>query len=180
MCWESKSKNRPTMRTARKDIKVIKFLERTQESDVFLPPYYTDVATYKLGKVEESILDEPIDWRRTLINGRYNIERGLHSYSANVRVCAYNAHFNEREIVVYQPRSSSLRNFHSCLDYWFASDKLCLTLAVIPKGSHYYLNGKGEYVSDKLKIVKYFGNLKEIFDRHNVVVEIPENAWDLE
>ena len=133
MCWESKKI--PELKIAPIDIPVFKVVHK-DHSAYYQPFYY-----YSLNKVYTTNLGVPSGhiWERL-----YQINEGFHSYSATE--CR----------VVRTHSSDGIRTYISVLHDTTKLDcyaNAAIMKCVIPKGSQYYLNNRGEYVSNKIKTV---------------------------
>ena len=131
MCW--KSKNKPILKVADKDIPVKKVLERSFGE--LCSPYFVEF-TWEIGKVYEVEMEVLME-----SDGDYVIESGFHSAEEIEKIEAddLDDYYN-----VY------LANKHPIV---MSFKKLDIYDAVIPAESNYYVNEYGEYVSDRLKII---------------------------
>ena len=128
MCWVSKVK--PVKQYAYDDIVVYKVL--IEWEGVLCSPYVLSF-TWKLNTIYESNLNYPELHIKRFSRGltypfRYEIYEGFHS-------CARGYTLNEYYLVIMNAHPSA--EIYEC---------------IIPKGSYYYKNSRGEYVSDKLII----------------------------
>ena len=155
MCWASKKANK---KVADKNIPIFKVCSRTTKKDIVLPIYRQHDGNftyfvYKLGiiykdhnalsdirKVDEGFFS--IGYHYDL--GYYEINRAYHSYSletVNIKFCT---------------DEGVLRIMHgeTKLDTFWDRDEgtpyFVIVEGYIPKGSEYYLNENGEYVSDAI------------------------------
>ena len=126
MCWISKIK--PVKQYAYNDIVVYKVLIERRG----LRSPYVQFFTWKLNTIYESNLDYPELYinRFRSYPFKYEINEGFHS-------CA---------------RGYTLNEYYLALTYTYPSAEIYE--CIIPKGSYYYKNSRGEYVSDKLIIKK--------------------------
>lgn len=126
MCWISKIK--PVKQYAYDDIVVYKVLIERRG----LRSPYVQSFTWELNTIYESNLDYPKlcikEWIYSFIN--YEINKGFHS-------CA---------------KGYTLNQYYLALICIYPSAEIYE--CIIPKGSYYYKNSRGEYVSDKLIIKK--------------------------
>ena len=138
MCW--KSEFEAVKETAEVDIEVYKILEREEDDEsVFYAPYYKTV--YRLGRVLATNIGKPYKHHVTFTKFLFRINEGLHSYSKDC-ITLYNGH-----IYINAPKS------HIPLDWWNGKDcykSYVIVKCAIPKGSKYYYNSDGLYVSNKL------------------------------
>lgn len=124
MCWSSKTK--PVLQIAEEDIPVKKILLCREGTNNYVSPCYREFS-WNVNKVHTTKLGEPIKPFLT-----YDISQGFHS----------------------------CENIRALGTFWaigwhviFERDSYEVVLnAIIPKGSEYYKNEYGEYVSNKLKI----------------------------
>ena len=128
MCWVSNYI--PKLKTAEEDIKVKKILLKAKDSSLH-SPCKTDFK-WELGKVYESELGEisrPLSY--------YRINNGFHSCQnickSDIYWCSY---INNEMHMLF-----GINEGEEIFD------------AIIPKGSEYYFNEDGEYVSNKLIIL---------------------------
>lgn len=117
------------------------------------------IVTLISGKIESAFIGFPYELNEVYsinkdlfifpaILGRgtgYGILEGFHSYSTNVIYKYDNACIN-----VYN-KNVWINSFSA---YFYTG--LSIASCIIPKGSTYYLNELGEYVSDKIKILTVF------------------------
>ena len=127
MCWSSSYI--PQLKTAEEDIKVKKVLLKTEDS-LLHSPCETDFK-WELGKVYENEIGIILQ-----LFSYYHINKGFHScqniYNGNTYWCSC---INNEEHILFE-----IDKGEEIFD------------AIIPKGSEYYLNEYGEYVSNKLMI----------------------------
>jgi hypothetical protein len=130
MCWESHSI--PELKIASEDIPVFKVVKK-DHSAYYQPFYY-----YSLNMVYTTNLGTPLGY---IWMCQYQINEGFHSYSTEkCKVITLNGDsINTYISVLY----NNIRLDH----YVNATVMKC----VIPKGAQYYLNNRGEYVSNKIK-----------------------------
>ena len=144
MCWIGEN----IERIAKEDIPCFKIVRKTEAKDVVESVYMHKC--YQLNKLYE-LEDVIIPELGYNYNGRpCGIYRGFHSYNSDVTVRITNDDVTPIYFVVYSgdiaPRM---------LDSFFiAIDNLCKVEGIIPKGSTYYLNRQGEYVSNKIKLLR--------------------------
>lgn len=144
MCIETKEKLE--INIAEKDIKVIKILSYCDKVSKFLffkrkkivqcvSPYLNK--RYKLGKLyKDDIKYSYLDDLKV-----YRTSKGLYSFA------------NENSI------TTNFAFYPLPLHY-----KRGIFRAIIPNGSKYYTNGKGEFCSDSLKILSYIKDLNLVID----------------
>ena len=130
MCW--KSKLMPQKLVAKRDIPIVKILAPN------MCAYFFRGFQYDLNKRYLTKLEKP-KWN--LLHDNYIINHGFHSYSKKVKMA-----IDEDYIHVFYP---------SCGVYMTVYSSVAnIVNGIIPKGSHYYLNDDGEYVSDSIIITK--------------------------
>lgn len=133
MCWVTKEVSIKS-KVAEEDIPVFKIVKKD------LQAYYQEFQ-YSIGEVFKTEMSVPM--YSPLKLGYIN--EGFHSYSS--KKCDIEAieryKFTEPYISVFYGKYR--------LDSYMDA---CILECVIPKGSIYYLNHKGEYVSNKIKPVK--------------------------
>ena len=147
MCWYTCKKEHLQKKTAESDIKVIKILMRGANGK-FYSPYHS--MRYPIGKVRHSVIDNPVCYEHY---NAWNIRNGLHSYSTEIKFVV-DVHYR----LCIMPKEGSERNR---LDYWYwyPEAEAVIFEAVIPKGSEYYENEGGEYVSSQLKVVNIIAEI---------------------
>lgn len=132
MCWCNKA---AILCTAKEDIEIFKICHLASDSKV--NSYFT-YFSYNLNEVYK--LEEGISARFNSHIHQYEVVRGFHSYSKN---CSIERVSNA--LIVSNKCSRTLNR------YYPYSIKV---YGYIPKGSHYYLNDIGEYVSDAICLTK--------------------------
>ena len=165
MCWISKIK--PKKSRAIRDIPVYKILTYDPKKEKYTSPVMDYV--YKFGKKGESILDLP---RKTTLRNLcvpitvYNIDKGFYSYRKEFLKILYKSKSNrcnrDAYIIIGAQNSSTCWHIMTGKLYQNRSKHLVLCSAHIPRGSFYYLNECGEYVSDTLVIDKVLDADKEL------------------
>ena len=134
MCWVT-SKT-PQSKLAEEDISVFKIVRR------HLQAYYQDFQ-YSIGEVFKTEMSVPLFSPCKV----FYIEEGFHSYSNQECKTAFTETLSEPIITVFHVFHGELHRLDSYVDG-------CILECVIPKGSVYYKNPRGEYVSDKIKPIK--------------------------
>lgn len=137
MCWISIDKNDSVCHIANKDIKVFKIMKRVMNDDSYFYSYYQNY-TYRQGRRYTDEI-ELIPWGKCL-----RIDHGYHSYSSED--CHVEIEDNNRSIVVYKTNGIGLNSLYKN-DF-----DVCVVKCIIPQGSKYYKNFKGEIVSDSIII----------------------------
>lgn len=140
MCWITGEEKYLKIKTAEKDIKVKKLLERDPQGNLSSPFFEFD---WKIGKTHVSSIDKP-RLCLNMITTCWQINMGLHS---------------SKHIIM-------TKHWVYCYStWWFIPVNVKLLSArprdvnyeiheaIIPKDSQYYVNESGEYVSDKLIIL---------------------------
>jgi hypothetical protein len=134
MCWCSGWVETPGRRIAEDDIPVFKILYKTLEGK-YISPHRS--YSYNIGEVYKS------DIVLSVLDNYFVIDVGLHSYSID---CVID--INTYGILVNDIGS------HFILDsYYQCSSSPVLMNCIIPKGSTYYKNKRGEIVSDELMVI---------------------------
>ena len=133
------------MRVAKKDIHVVKFLINV--GGVYKTPYREMVVDINEPIVADC-LGEPVDDSVGDFLSLWTINNGIHSYSTR---CLMGV--NGIRLYVNSPVD---RLF---LDYWDISCDVRFMDCIIPKGTKYYLNEVGEYVSEQLVVKKEVDNI---------------------
>lgn len=132
MCWTNHLKIAACV--ADKDIPVFKICHYLDSTSIC--GYYT-YFHYELNKVYE--LEKELVLCHNSYTNKYEISAGFHSYNKN---CSATKRDNILKVTSHQ--GDLLDNYNPwCI-------KVC---GYIPKGSHYYLNDRGEYVSDAIFLI---------------------------
>ena len=136
MCWVTYDKKYKKFKVAEEDIPVFKVVRKNS-----LLSYYTDYP-YILNEIHTT---EPIKINHSLVyhGEEWKIEKGFHSYSVE---CITEIARGARgwNIKVYDSDKKTV-----LLDYYEMSST-CKLECIIPKGSLYYVNEWGEYVSESI------------------------------
>lgn len=138
MCWTEKRFFERMPRIALRDIEVYKVLGKDGKS-----PYQE--YQYDFNKETKQV------YLKTLkrVNGAIDIYEGYHSYS---KKCRFVKSFYDNTTYTYitvfpKKRKENPNTFISCLSY---NNNKVIYKAIIPKGTIYYQNRDGEYVSEKI------------------------------
>lgn len=153
MCWTTYNKELIVPKIAEDNI-VCNKLVRIDSNNIIKSDYYNFIyslnTTYRLN--QNLIVDRNFDIKGKLF---YEIREGFHSYSTNVTY-----RVNERKFF-YEKIRTYYEN--KLLDTYFVSEymndvhrQISMASCIIPKGSTYFLNEVGEYVSDSIKILNVF------------------------
>lgn len=133
MCWTGKRFFERMPRIALRDIEVYKVLTKEGKS-----PYQDYQYEFNQETKQISLKSNKC------ISGTIDIYEGYHSYS---KKCRFVISFYYNYITVFPPKKKeNLNIFISGLSY---SNKV-IYKAIIPKGTIYYQNRDGEYVSEKI------------------------------
>lgn len=155
MCWTT-SRKEPIKRIALLNIPVFKILKQYKKSLIHSDCQsnkesllslcynfkYEEGETYSLDKELECVKD-----------GIVSIFEGFHSYSNYCKVLIGNVPgYDSNEARKVAMVTSEGNNILSTISMYSGDVKWVKMNCIIPKGSEYYLNEYGEYVSDKIKI----------------------------
>lgn len=133
MCWITNVT--PQSKLAEEDIPVFKIVKKD------LQAYYQEFQ-YSIGEVYKTEMSVPMFSNPCKV---FYIDEGFHSYSAE----DCNTIITE---ALFEPIITIFHKFLLLrLDAYMDA---CILECVIPKGSVYYLNHRGEYVSNKIKPIK--------------------------
>lgn len=138
MCWISRQK--PEARIAGKDIPVIKILKFNNYT---LFSFHYKFNYFKNRKYEINNL-EINDYS---FISYYTITKGFHSYSNDCKIIPLQSNFFK---IIYN---------NKYVDAY--PTPFVKASCIIPKGSEYYLNENGEYVSNSIKIISVKNVLEE-------------------
>ena len=140
MCWVTYEKKYKNFKIAEDDIPVFKVVRKH-----FLLSYYTNYP-YILNEVHTT---EPIKTDHSLfyIGEEWKIQKGFHSYSVGCTTKIVQG-VHEWNIRVYDSDKNTV-----LLDYYEMSST-CKLECLIPKGTLYYVNEYGEYVSESILPLK--------------------------
>ena len=165
MCWVTKNEDCLYRMTADKDIPVFKIVHDADERPGYVSYYYG--AFYIEGQESTSYLEEPLTGQKK----SYSVNHGIHSYGSDIVKVSLGWHIGEIRVYVIF--------LGECLDaciydqeYINAKDIYRLD-CIIPKGSKYYLNEYGEYVSNKIIPVK-----SELLVNEEIASEIERNPFN--
>ena len=136
MCW-SGIKNESIAKIAVENIPVFKICVKDLHGRV-VPYYYPGSLVYDKGLTYRS----EVNCVRSSI-GIYKIDVGLHSYSPKCTIVVKSYNW----VNILSPELLKIG------EYYVSLDTTCMLLCVIPKGSIYYVNKNGEYVSSKLTVI---------------------------
>jgi hypothetical protein len=143
MCWLSNKK--PIAKIAKRDIPVKKVIYTDGTA-------YFNSFNYKTRKVIPKVKIEVE--KETDIFGRsfYTIESGYHSYSSKCVIIKeeYNNLESKQCILVFGYNGFPLQVYYERQQKF---RKVTIQNFIIPKGTKYYINKRGEYVSELIKIV---------------------------
>ena len=137
MCWITFKEKYSKRKTAEKDIKVKKLLERDLHGNLSSPFFKFD---WKIGKTHVSHIDKPRIHPLTMQG--WHINTGLHSSKHIIMTKHWAYCYSTWWFIPVNVKVLTVRKHN------FEIHK-----AIIPKGSQYYVNESGEYVSDKLIIL---------------------------
>ena len=154
MCWETKKCIKPHI--ADKDLHVYKICLRHYNYGA-LPYYQPGKAFYAEGKTYDADqFDAPYPSHCNY--NIYEIYHGMHSYSCECQIKQYGE--IPSNVCPYIDGGGYLGHYSMNLN-------LLLVLCSIPKGTTYYLNEKGEYVSESIKMDKFLVLTKSTIDTLN-------------
>lgn len=134
MCWIGNYKN---LKKTEKDIPVFKILYRYSKTSTTLLSVYQDFPYVLNRKVISKI--EVESWRSANI---CEISKAIHSYSPELVYAILH-----REYIYYL---NDLNHPDEYLDAFSTDGPFVRVNGIIPKGSTYAINDKGEYVSDSI------------------------------
>lgn len=137
MCWISNQL--PIKNVALEDIPVFKVMILLGNSRL-ISKYYS--FEYRIGETYSMNNDEIILHR---LKYGYIIEEGFHSYSSDSKI---EVHPDMMEILNARDMCVDRMSIYSECTYVKVE-------CIIPKGSEYYVNKDGEYVSNNIKIIDY-------------------------
>lgn len=96
------------------------------------------------------------------IRGNYVIDYGFHSYNTNVKYVSALGIFSDAPYIRVYNNNDKIIDMYEAVK-WDVSckrgplkEQLGLASCIIPKGATYFLNEKGEYVSNKIKMLSAF------------------------
>lgn len=148
MCWSAINKSDLNRHIAKDNIPVTKFVAVFGNDDIF--SYYNDFA-YKIGEVYNTKLGKP-HLSDTYWGEMNVINHGFHSYSVKVKIrkrdsqllnAILNSRYADGFLKTFKHPNRGIGN-------------MAVADCIIPKGSAYYLNSYGEYVSDSIKIINVY------------------------
>lgn len=134
MCWRS---NNPVKKIAEENIHVFKIMKNKENE---LRSIYAQFL-YEINKLYSSNIENPIKHHYKY----YDINKGFHSYSIQCKL-----HITrDKAIYIISIYNDVLDVFPSKINGWNIVKINC----IIPEGSEYYLNERGEFVSNKIKVI---------------------------
>lgn len=141
-------------RTATKDIRVKKAFARYPELDprCAIRSLFHREFSWSLGKKYVSrFFDEP----KRLIDKRYSRPRGYvwRVYSGFHSAKEIIKKWNQDEEMGYLFVGKARGVSYNAYNKWFLENRVVIHDCIIPKGSKYYVNEYGEYVSDQLIVL---------------------------
>ena len=136
MCWLTYKEENNECKVATEDIPIYKILYTTLQS-------IYRFHEYSLNKVYNLVMAKRAYEIPSKINGSsYSITFGFHSYSSEM---TYIRRCSKQVFWVCESKGTRLDTFAS---------NMIRVNGFIPKGSHYFLNEKGEYVSDSIVLTE--------------------------
>ena len=145
MCWNGILKNR---KIATEDLKCYKIVSKFNYEPFFRPYFRCNDSPmiYEVGKTYYSKICPTKAMEDT---GLITIHEGIHCYDLSVHICKF--HRDKYEVRYLLPYGEFLKiGAFSSRTYC----KAVLMECTIPKGTLYYMNDKGEIVTEKLIINK--------------------------
>ena len=152
MCWLTKIEENIHPKVAEEDIKTFKICKTGYAPDVVHSYYkvkeYTIGFTYRLNcKIEPWTARQDAGDKRFILS---EIEYGFHSYNPNKVKLLVNHDLQTVRICLIKNTTDSFSL--NPLDYFSLTPDLLRVECIIPKGTTYYENEKGEMVSESIKI----------------------------
>lgn len=145
MCWKSSNSKELVEKVATEDIETFKVVKKYDECFV---PLYFQCVFYSVGvplSMSPNKLTLLIDSLQLFWKPVGVINQGFHSYSKSCKIRLGN------NIIVDDRAPIEIgSNKDWLLDRIIYTDNLHYLDCIIPKGSHYYVNSDGEYVSDAI------------------------------
>ena len=150
MCWETRYGMLSVQRTATKDIHVKKAFQTYHEN---IHSFFNRLFRWDLRRLYTTHLEEPI--RRPIIrviNSKpipyiWEVTYGFHS--AKEIELKWDQEVRKGYLFVGKGRHIS----YKILSMQFLENRVVILNCIIPKGSKYYVNEYGEYVSDQLIVL---------------------------
>ena len=142
MCWSSGRKFvNDCRRVANDDLHVIKIMRSSDKSGKY-SSYFEDFTCEDGETYEAKYFPTGYEWDDD--NNYVCIFTGFHSYSVN---CKFIRKTTPEDILaVYSPENYKKLENYKMNDIVFVD-------CVIPKGTRYYVNLEGEYISPKIKVI---------------------------
>jgi len=155
MCWKTKKCIKPHI--ADKDLHVYKICLRHYNYGA-LPYYQTASEFYEEGETYDADQPDKPCPSQEFDDCIYEIYRGMHSYSCKCQIKLYGE--IPSNVCPYIDGGGYLGHYNIKLN-------LLLVLCSIPKGTTYYVNENGEYVSESIKMNKFLVLTKNTIDTLN-------------
>lgn len=155
MCWSTEKFLNRIPRIALKDIHVKKVMNFNPNTGKFVSFYAEH--EYESGVVNKCVKIKPVE----RITSRFFIECGYHSYSCK---CKFERIMSDRNYIYAYCKNNHKKIIGTCWDvetkttgigietYYPICKPICLVDCIIPKGTIYYENEKGEIVSQRIII----------------------------
>ena len=140
MCWTSKEI--PKAKIAEKNIKTFKVMYRGLEDEELFSYFFYKL--YSIGKITSKII---LSYEK--FDSSYYIHAGYHSYDINIK---WKYYYNSEEDA-YMVKIGNVEEYY-IEPFSDIFHTLCIVECTIPKSSKYYLNEKGEYVSEQIIVDK--------------------------
>ena len=148
MCWSTLEV--PEKMTASEDVPIFKIMRKVNGLSGYFAYFrkfnYSPMSRYRLSTRYGELQSLKIEWKSSIFNNmiEYYINEGFHSYSKEECSALASEH-----VVKVINRSEGNQ-----IQVYFMSDELRYVEGVIPKGSAYYKNSLGEYVSEEIILTK--------------------------
>lgn len=142
MCWITDrrwiSEPFPNPCISVEDIEICKILSPNWKGIYYLFEY----EPYKVYETELEPVKTPLNHPKT--DEIFRIDKGFHSYSTGIKAIDHDTHIDIYYDDIYSKEDRFITSYVK---------PVIRVAGIIPKGSRYYLNEQGEYVSDQIKLL---------------------------
>ena len=160
MCWNTRYGMLSVQRTAAKDIHVKKAFVKYPEDDPRngICSFFNRTFRWNIGRIYKTHLDKPQCIPLPPLNPKWHIWKvRLGFHSAKEVIKKWNQD-EERGYLFIGKASGASYDIHNKP---FLENQVVIHECIIPKGSKYYVNEQGEYVSDQLIVLPIKENMED-------------------
>jgi len=149
MCWKATNKKECIKKIAKNNIPVTKLVYVNDLGEII-----SACRDFKYNQNIVYTLNFDIAVQERLFLKEYIVESGFHSYATNIKLkFEQRIHLSYCYVFYHDRMKTALATFRNIFGIF---GELSIADCIIPKGSAYYLNSNGEYVSDSIKIINVY------------------------